>query len=387
MLNLYRRHTADCKHSKAQTPSAFTKCECPIWCYGNVNGKEIRQAVKLRDWTRATKRVEEWEKSGEFKVNKTLGMAIADYLADCKVRNIQDSTIESYAKILSHLRNFIGEKKPVELIALENILAFRAGRKYTPLKKGSVERGIRPNTAIKEIQAVRSFFTFCVDQKWAQENPARKVKPPKDRSTPTMPFEPEEVQAILDACDILQDGNPDKRDLTRLRARARILVMLHTGFRISDVVKLRRKDVDLKTGRVRIVSQKTNIAQTGNVGEALESLKRLPNDGPYFFWNGESKLRSAVGTARLSISRVLKTAGVKGHPHRFRDTFSVELLKQGSDLRTVQLLLGHKSLKTTEEHYAPWVDSFQDKLDKETSKLRFGNRTNFRTLDKKGKND
>lgn len=379
MLNLYRRHTADCKHSKAQNPSAFTKCECPIWCYGNVSGKEIRQAVKLRDWARATKRVEEWEKSGEFKANKTLGIAIADYLADCKARAVQDSTIESYAKILSHLRNFLGEKKPIELITLENVLAFRAGRKYTPLKKGSAERGIRPNTAIKEIQSVRSFFNFCLSNKWVQENPARKVKQPKERINPTMPFEPEEVQAILDACEKLQDGNPETRDLTRLRAKARILVMLHTGFRISDVVKLRRKDVDPKTGRVRIVSQKTSTAQTGNVGEALEYLKQLPNDGPYFFWNGESKLRSAVGTARLSISRVLKVAGVKGHPHRFRDTFSVELLKSGADLRTVQKLLGHSSVKMTEKYYLPWVDAFQEPLDRATSKLSFGKRTEIRT--------
>jgi integrase len=66
-------------------------------------------------------------------------------------------------------------------------------------------------------------------------------------------------------------------------------------------------------------------------------------------------------------------AGIKnGHPHRFRDTFSVRLLEKGEQLRTVQLLLGHSSIKTTEKHYAPWVESFQATLDAATAKLDFG---------------
>ena len=98
----------------------------------------------------------------------------------------------------------------------------------------------------------------------------------------------------------------------------------------------------------------------------------MPIESEYFFWNGKSKLATAVGNARRTISRVLATAGVQGHPHRFRDTFSVRLLEQGEDLRTVQLLLGHQSIKTTEKHYAPFVRSFQKILDAATAKLDFG---------------
>jgi site-specific recombinase XerD len=68
-------------------------------------------------------------------------------------------------------------------------------------------------------------------------------------------------------------------------------------------------------------------------------------------------------------------AKVKGHPHRFRDTFSVSLLEKGENLHTVQLLLGHTSIKTTEKHYAPFVESFQRVLDAATSKLDFGTKT------------
>jgi len=80
-----------------------------------------------------------------------------------------------------------------------------------------------------------------------------------------------------------------------------------------------------------------------------------------------------VGSARRTIACVLKLADVvDGHPHRFRDTFSVTLLQNGTDLRTVQLLLGHTSIKTTEKHYAPFVASMQKTLDDAVSTLHFG---------------
>jgi integrase/recombinase XerD len=73
-------------------------------------------------------------------------------------------------------------------------------------------------------------------------------------------------------------------------------------------------------------------------------------------------------------------AGIEnGHPHRFRDTFAVELLKKGASLHTVQLLLGHTSIRTTEKHYAPFVLEFQKVIDAATAKLSFAARTKKRT--------
>ena len=59
MLDLYRRHTPKCPHrAKGQ---GWTKCSCPIWCDGTLNGKRVRRSVGLRDWARAVKRIERWE--------------------------------------------------------------------------------------------------------------------------------------------------------------------------------------------------------------------------------------------------------------------------------------------------------------------------------------
>lgn len=75
---------------------------------------------------------------------------------------------------------------------------------------------------------------------------------------------------------------------------------------------------------------------------------------------------------------------MKGHPHRFRDTFSVSLLEKGEDLRTAQLLLGHTSIKTTEKHYAPFVQSFQRILDAATAKLDFGTAKSYTRIVHRG---
>jgi len=73
---------------------------------------------------------------------------------------------------------------------------------------------------------------------------------------------------------------------------------------------------------------------------------------------------AAVSNWRKRIAEVFKRAGVKdGHTHRFRDTFSVALLERGATVANVSRLLGHTSIKITEEHYAPWVKSRQDALD------------------------
>lgn len=78
--------------------------------------------------------------------------------------------------------------------------------------------------------------------------------------------------------------------------------------------------------------------------------------------------------ARKTISRVLALAGVRGHPHRLRDTFSVALPEEGEDLRTIQLLLGHTSIRTIGKHYASFVRVLQRilVLDAATAKLDLG---------------
>ena len=63
MLELYRRHTTKCRHR--EKGRGFTKCNCPIWVDGELNGRRFRRSVGLRNWSRAVKRLELWEKAAE----------------------------------------------------------------------------------------------------------------------------------------------------------------------------------------------------------------------------------------------------------------------------------------------------------------------------------
>ena len=84
----------------------------------------------------------------------------------------------------------------------------------------------------------------------------------------------------------------------------------------------------------------------------------------YFFWTGKSTVRSAKGKWQRRLQRLFELAKVpNGHAHRFRDTFSVELLLAGVPIERVSILLGHQSVRITEKHYAPWVRSRQGQLE------------------------
>jgi site-specific recombinase XerD len=299
-------------------------------------------------------------------IEVSVAEAIASYLGDCAARNLAGSTIESYTKSLEHLSTFCTSKgvRAMDGIDLGSLTDFRAGRK------------VKPSTSSKELETLRAFCAFSKKRGWMADNFAQELEPPREDGPPTLPFGREEVDKILEACGNLEDDNPHTVERTRARARAMCLVMLYSGMRISDTILLKRAAVDLDTGKLLLRVMKTGAPLYVRLGKpATEALAALPGDGEYFFWNGASKLYTAIGNARKTISRVLAVAKVKGHPHRFRDTFSVSLLEKGENLHTVQLLLGHTSIKTTEKHYAPFVESFQRVLDAATSKLDFGTKT------------
>jgi site-specific recombinase XerD len=361
MLNLYRRHTPECPH----TDQHYTGCNCPIWCYGVLNGRQTRRSVGTRDMARASKCIDAWLISAAAGGGpmRTLAEAIESYLGDCQARERAESTLRSYSKTLEHFAAFCDRANVRSILELDLGLLtnFRASR------------GVAASTSGKELETLRAFCEFCAARKWIAENYARKLKAPKDDGPPTLPFECGEVDAILAACNRLEDDNPELRERTRGRARALCLLMLYSGLRISDAVQLARKSVDLETGKLLLRVMKTGALLYVRLGQpAIEALASLAPEGEYFFWTGEGKPATAIGNARRTISRVLSAAGITGHPHRFRDTFSVRLLEKGEDLRTVQLLLGHTSIKTTEKHYAPFVESFQRILDAATAKLDFG---------------
>lgn len=361
MFSLYRRHERTCRFK--QKGIRHTTCTCPVWMDGyDERGRRQRRSMKTRSWSQAQYRLSEIE--GGRKAlpdpSPSISAAVKAFLDDGRARNLEASTLTRYTNTLRHLTAFLGSSL-VASVDLVKLTEYRAGR------------NVAASTSGKELETIRAFFRFCAHRKWCAENPARDLKAPKADVMPTMPFTSEEITAILDACERIDNQNPREIPRARLRARALVLLLLYSGFRISDAVKLARSNVNLQTGQlmVRMMKTKQPLYLTLHP-DAVKALSALPKESPYFFWSGTSKLSTSVGSCRRTIDCLMKLANIEdGHPHRFRDTFSVGLLEKGAELRTVQLLLGHTSIRTTEKHYAPFVRSMQRILDEAVSTLHF----------------
>jgi integrase/recombinase XerD len=374
-MRLYRRHGSRCRHFGTDDAFAKTNCRCPIYADGGARSKGSRKSLGTRDWARAESRLRKLEQAEEDgRRIVTVSDACEAFLVDCRRRNLKASTIRSYEKTLQYLHHFcVGQDlKLVSEVNQAVLLEFQNGRE-TPRERGDGKPSqLEPSTVRKELQTLRAFFRFLVDQDHAEENFAKKLRPPKESRRPTLPFSQTDVEALIGAANALEDDNPYILAKTRKRAVAVLLTMLYSGLRISDVATLERKRVNLRNGGLLLRMEKTGEPVYVKLGRpAMDALAALPAEGPYFFWSGQSAPATAIGNMRRTVDRVCAKAGVEGHPHRFRDTFAVRMLEKGVPIDQVSILLGHTSVKTTEKYYAPWVRSRQRLLDAAVAALDF----------------
>jgi integrase len=216
------------------------------------------------------------------------------------------------------------------------------------------------------LERLRAFYRFAVESKWVADNPATKIKNPKVKPTPTMPFSQEELTNILAACDQYPDSYGRVRQWNGRRLRALVLLLRYSGLRIGDAVGLSR---DRVTGnKLFLYTAKTGTPVYCPLPEfvitALDAVER--NNEHYYFWSGTSEKDGAARDYMRYLASLFRLDGVqRGHAHRFRDTFAVELLLAGVPLERVSVLLGHSSVKITEKHYAPWVLARREQLEAE----------------------
>jgi site-specific recombinase XerD len=366
MLTPHRRHLKACEHGNKGWN--YTPCNCPIWCDGIVGAKRVTVSLRTTNWDRALRRIKALERGEEigFEIvdaaTRTLGDCIDGFLKDMESRNARESTLRSYRGTFAHLKTAMSAERPVAHVDVEAVGAYRNSR------------NIKPRTARKELEHLRAFFAWCQDRKWISDNPARRLRMPLAEDVATLPFSPEEVGKLIAACDHISGSNPSTTPYIRRRARALVYTLLYSGLRIGDVGLLRRSALDEDTRHLTVRTTKTGVPLKVRLHpDAAKALLTLPARNPvYFFWTGRGDSKRCAKNMWRTIRRLGNLAGVKNaRPHRFRDTFAVELLTQGADIRTVQQLLGHESVRTTEKHYAHFIAVHQALLDSATAKLNF----------------
>lgn len=214
------------------------------------------------------------------------------------------------------------------------------------------EREYSKATAARKLATLRSFYKFCLRRSYITSNPVAAIRTPKQEKRLPRFLDVSEVQRLL--------STPDDGSLLGARDRAMLETLYSTGVRVSELVALNLNDVDLvgESIRIRGKGRKERIAPIGPT--AVSSIKhylqirtadpRNPTfDTEPLFVNKHGK-RLSTRSVRRKLDKYLLACGLDPSisPHTLRHTFATHMLNNGADLRSVQELLGHQSISTTQ---------------------------------------
>jgi integrase/recombinase XerD len=249
-------------------------------------------------------------------------------------------TVDAYRRDLAHLARFLG--KPVAEASLGDL------ERYTAEMRAD---GLSSATIARRTAAVRSFFRHQQLLGVREDNPAAAVALPRRTRRLPKTLSPGEAERLIEAAN----GAAPRA----LRDRALVELLYGAGLRVSEAVQLGKGGVDLDDRLVRVIGKgdKERIVPVGR--QAAESLRRyLARGRPYLdrrhrpelFLNAKGGPLTRSG-AFLILRRLAEKAGLEPgrvHPHLLRHSFATHLLEGGADLRSVQEMLGHADLSTTE---------------------------------------
>jgi integrase len=375
-LEPYRRHAKDCP---VPSRSEMGKCQCPIWCYGRIDGRMMRLSCGTRSQDRAavvmnrllhpakadapTGEIADRANQGD---DVSTARAVKAFLDSRRMRDTKEQSLAIYERVLTAFADYCESYGVVALksITSEHIVGFMQSHKWKSATKSD------------RLVLLRSFFRFALAMEWILRDPAIKERVPSPRVAhrhARRPFTRDQIAQIIAALDQVPE-------IERKQARAIILLLLYSGVRISDATYLKRESVNLDSGLYQF-----KIIKTGRLNtpielhpSAVQALQALPIlDSPYFFLNAKEAAMRDIEPLVMAMSyrvrRVLDLAKVKGSPHVFRDTFAINLLAAGVDIFTVSQLLGHSNVKITQQqHYLNFIPGYVERMSEATRKLDYG---------------
>lgn len=256
-------------------------------------------------------------------------------------KNASPHTVKNYRIDLREFAEFLGSK-PLQDVTYLEIRSFLAHLQVKEYSKSSISR---------KLACLRSFFKYLVRENKVAANPVAAISTPKREKKLPVFLTPDEVVQLLDA--------PSKSKWEEKRDKSILETLYSSGLRVSELMGLNQEDVDLFSGLVRVrgKGKKERIVPLGQM--ALKAMRSYleHQSGPRFsrgikipLYLNRSGGRLTDRSIRRMINKYTRRIGLSKDisPHTLRHSFATHMLDRGADLRSVQELLGHENLSTTQ---------------------------------------
>jgi integrase/recombinase XerD len=274
-----------------------------------------------------------------------ISATISSFLTHVRVeKGLSSNTVSAYRRDLVKFDEFARKRKlSLKAVSRDDLVDFLASLYRQKLESKTVAR---------QLVTLRNFFRFAQVQDLIAEDPSVNLESPKIHRNLPGYLRLEEVERLL--------NQPDVKTPIGLRDRAMLEVLYSTGLRVSELIGLRITDLDAKVGCVRCIGKgdKERIVPVGR--KALAIVEKYLRDArprllgkvtgnPALFVN-----RRGAPLSRVGVWKILSAYGRLGGlrialtPHMLRHSFATHLLERGADLRSVQLMLGHADISTTQ---------------------------------------
>lgn len=256
---------------------------------------------------------------------------------------LSQDTLDAYRQDLMHLADWSeAHGKRLADLHKADLLGFLADR---------TAQGSAAKSAARMLSSIRRYYQYLLLSHQREDDPSALIESPKAmRQLPRTPSE-QEVEALLEIINTDTD--------TGLRDKAMIELMYASGLRVSELVQLQLRQINFNLGVIRIVGKgsKERMVPIGEI--ALDYVQRYLHQGRQNLLqnhSGDAVFLSSRGQAITrqafwqNIKKYLLAAGLDSSysPHTLRHAFATHLLNHGADLRTLQMLLGHSDLSTTQ---------------------------------------
>ncbi len=276
-----------------------------------------------------------------------ISAAISAFLTHVRVeKGLSANTVAAYGRDMSKFESFAKKNKlALDKVSRDDLVDFLASLYRQKLESRTVAR---------HMVTLRNFFRFAQIHELISEDPSLNLESPKIRRSLPDYLRLEEVEKLL--------AQPDDKTPTGLRDLAMLEVLYSSGLRVSELTGLRVMDLDRSVGCVRCIGKgdKERIVPIGRKAMALVDRylrdarpkllsKKQSSNSPVLFLNRRGGKLSRVGVWKI-LSAYGRHAGLRVAltPHMLRHSFATHLLERGADLRSVQLMLGHSDISTTQ---------------------------------------